>query len=411
MNKTGMLRTVLGLAAIAGMTTGIGCGGRGAYTREGTSLAKEKMNVIKSATEWDMARQAFLAGDLDKALRKIDVSLGINPGVAKSHVLRGRILLEMGEMGLAQQSLQTALATDPDHIEGHYYMGIVAERLAKTQDAFDHYNRAAELDEYNDQYAVAAAEMLIDMNRYSEASDYLHATPSFNHSAGVRQTLGHLARLQGNLPQAVAEFRSSQLLAPDDLGILEDLTRAQFDSGAFADSAYGFSTLLSRTETSDRRDLKRLYADCLIRINRPMEARKIYKDLTSSAEGASDVDAWIGLGNVSYAVGDFTSVRHAATRAVALAPTRKDGYVLWSLLHRNQGNMEASIKSLRDAIARDQSDPMLHTMLALGLMELNRPTEARQALAQALTIDPANISAATVMSLIDEAVAGVETDR
>ncbi len=411
MQKSDMMRTILGLVAIAGMTASLGCGGTGAYTREGTSLAKEKMNVIKSATEWEMARQAFLAGDLDKALRKVDVSIGINPSVAKSHVLRGRILLEMGEIGQAQRSLETAIATDPNHVEAHYYMGIVSERLAHTQEAFDHYDQAATLDEYNDQYAVAAAEMLIDMNRYDDASAYLHATPTHGHSAGVRQTLGHLARLQGDLSTAVTEFRSAQLLAPDDTGILEDLTRAQFDTGAFADASYGFSQLLERPETADRRDLQRMYADCLIRIDRPMEARKIYKELTSSAAGASDVEAWIGLGNVSYTVGDFATVRHAATRTVALAPNRKDGYVLWSLLHRNQGNMEASVKSLRDAIVRDPQDPMLHTMLALGLVELNRPSEARIALTQALTLDPTNISAATVMSLIDEAVAGVETDR
>jgi len=411
MNMKIASRTVLGLVAAAGIVTSTGCGGRGAYTREGTSLAKEKMNVIKSATEWEMSRQAFFAGDLKKALKKVDISISINPGVAKSHVLRGRIMLEMGEIGQGVRALETAMAIDPDNVDANYYMGIASERLAQLEDAFTYYDKASQLDEYSDQYAVAAAEMLMDLKRYDEAKAYLEATPSHDHSAGVRQTLGHLARLRGDLPAAVIEFKSAQLLAPDDSGILEDLTSAQYDSGNYADAAYGFATLLTRKETSDRRDLKATYAKCLIKLDRPTEARKLYKELTEGNEGASNVEAWIGLGNVSYTVGDFTTVRQAATRVVALAPDQKDGYLLWAVLHRSKGNIEASIKSLNDAIARDPEDPILHTMVALGLLELNETTKARDALSKALALDPNNKSAAAVMTMINQKVASVPTSK
>ncbi len=409
MNKKIALRTLLGLVATAGIVTTTGCGGRGAYTREGTSLAKEKMNIIKSATEWEMARQAFFAGDLEKALKKVDLSISINPGIAKSHVLRGRVMLEKGEIGHGVRSLETALAIEPDNVDANYYMGIASERLVQLEDAFTYYDKASQLDEYSDQYAVAAAEMLMDLKRYDEAKTYLETTASHDHSAGIRQTLGHLARLQGDLPAAVNEFKSAQLLAPDDLGILEDLTSAQYDSGNYADAAYGFATLLTRKETSDRRDLKSNYAKCLIKLDRPMEARKLYKELTQGNQGASNIEAWIGLGNVSYTVGDFTTVRQAATRVVALAPSRKDGYLLWAVLHRNKGNIEASIRSLNDAIERDPADPLLHTMIALGLLELNKTTQARAALSKALALDPDNKSAATVMSMINQKVTSVPT--
>jgi tetratricopeptide (TPR) repeat protein len=411
MNTKIAMRTVLGLVASAGIVASTGCGGRGAYTREGTSLAKEKMNVIKSATEWDMARQAFFAGDLQKALKKVDVSISINPGVAKSHVLRGRIMLEKGEIGHGVRALETALAIDPDNVDANYYMGIASERLAQLEEAFTYYDKASQLDEYSDQYAVAAAEMLMDLKRYDQAKAYLEQTATHDHSAGVRQTLGHLARLLGDLPAAVTEFKSAQLLAPDDPGILEDLTSAQYDSGSYADAAYGYATLLTRKETSDRRDLKATYAKCLIKLDRPMEARKLYKELTQGDRGASHVEAWIGLGNVSYTVGDFTTVKQAATRVVALAPNQKEGYLLWAILHRNKGNIEASINSLNDAIARDPADPILHTMVALGLLELNRTTQARAALGKALALDPDNQSAATVMTMINQKVASVPTSK
>lgn len=402
-----VMRSALVIAAVVGMSASLGCGGKGQYTKEHTSLAKEKMNVIKSATEWEMGRQAFFAGDLDKALKKVDMSISINPGVTKTQVLRGRIMLEKGEIGHAVRSFETALAIAPDDVDANYYMGIAQERLTKLDKAFEYYDHAAEFDEYNDQYAVAAAEMLIDMDKYDQAEAYLRQSPTFDHSAGVHQTLGHIARLRNDLPRAVTEFRSAQLLAPDDTGILEDLTRAQYDNGKFGDAAYGFATLLTRTECEDRRDLKHMYADCLVKLNRPLEARKYYQELTNDTQGASSLDAWIGLGNISYTVGDFTTVRQAATRVVALAPEQKDGYVLWALLHRHNGNIEASISSLGDAIARDPHDPLLHTMTALAYMELAKPVEARGALTQALAIDPGNQAATTVMKMIDQSVAAV----
>src|SRR6056297_2393297 len=82
-----------------------GCAGQGNYTREGVSMAKERMSFLKSATEWELARQAFLAGDLEKALRKVEVSLAINDTVVKSHVLKRRILIEMGDLGSALKTL------------------------------------------------------------------------------------------------------------------------------------------------------------------------------------------------------------------------------------------------------------------------------------------------------------------
>ncbi len=410
MRWTQNFRVALGLIAIAGTIGLSGCG-QGSYTREGSSLAKEKMNMMKSATEWEMARQAFFAGDLDKALRKVDVSLGMNPNVAKSHVLKGRILLEQGEVGLAVRSFNTALAIQPDFVDAHYYIGIAAERLNRHQDAFDHYARAAALDEYNDQYPMAAAEMLIDMGRLDEARTYLEGCATLEDSPGIRQTLGHIARLRGDMPAAVNYFQSAQLLAPDDQGILEDLTRAQFAVGRFADAEYSLSTLLQKADYTQRRDLQRLRAECLIQLNRTGEARQLYLELTGTGEGVKDLDSWIGLGEVSHKVGDFATLRKAATRVVSLAPERQEGYVLWSLWHRQQGNQEATLRSIDDAIRRNTENPLLFTMRAMTLIELNRGSEARQALTTALKLDPKHAPSLAVLSNLDNRVAGVSTEQ
>src|SRR5215510_7122057 len=116
-----------------------GCAGQSGYTAEHASRAKERMLEIKAATEWETARQAFLAGDLDKALKSVDRSLAINNNVCKSHVLRGRIMMEKGEIDEALKALTKAGALDPSQPDPPYYLGIAFERIMQPDKALENY--------------------------------------------------------------------------------------------------------------------------------------------------------------------------------------------------------------------------------------------------------------------------------
>mgnify|MGYP003571170235 CR=1 FL=1 len=385
----------IGTYALAGAALGLvglvtGCAGNGGYTSEHASLAKQKMSVMKAATEWDMARQAFLAGDLEKAIDKIDESMAYNDQVPKSHVLKGRILLEQGDIGGAIESLRTAEALDPQFVDAHYYLGVVHERLGELEKALTHYRLASEYDGYNPDYAVAAAEMLVDMGRLGEARSYLEGGPSFEHHAGVRQTLGHIALIEGNPQEAVALFAEARLLAPSDDVVLEDLIRAQVATNNFREAEFNLSTLLSDEENAARRDLQHMRAQCLMALDRPVEARKIYYDLTKGQAGQADIEAWVGLGNVSYVLSDGRSLRRAASRVVALAPDRHEGYSLTALWFRSQGDNQSALESARDAVAAAPRDASVLAFEGMLLMEMGRLGEARESLASATSLEPGN---------------------
>ena len=82
------------------------------------------------------------------------------------------------------------------------------------------FKKAAELDQSNAQYPIAVAEVLVDLDRIQEADAYLAGLgQNFEHSAGIRQTRGHLANMLGRDDDAVEFFRAAQLLAPDDNAI------------------------------------------------------------------------------------------------------------------------------------------------------------------------------------------------
>lgn len=376
-----------GLAAMV-LLGPVGCSGQGNYTREGASVAKERMNAMKSATEWEMARQAFVAGDLEKALRKVDASLALNQNVVKSHVLRARIMIEKGELGQSLRSLHTAITLDPQDADAHYYLGVTFERLNRPEDAAEHFMTASEVDDYNPGHAVAAAEMLVDMNRTEEARQYLLGLPATEDNAGIRQMLGHIALIQGDPESAVRFFSQARLLAPDDQAIQEDLIRAQMQVGEYAAAELNIAAMRKGKVNATRRDLMQLHAEALMGVNRPVEARALYQELLADPNMVSDVQAWIGLGNASYLVGDQRTLRRAASRVVALAPTSFEGYALWALCHRRDGQFDKALASIDQAITRAPEDPSFHALRAMILADMDRTGEAVQAARRAAQLDP-----------------------
>jgi tetratricopeptide (TPR) repeat protein len=369
-------------AALAG-----GCSGHGRYTREHINAAQEKMSVLKAGTEWQQAHQAFLAGDLEKALRSVDASLSINDTVVKSHVLRGRILMEMGDVGAGLSSLLTAEALDPNDVDAQYFLGIAHERLLEREKAVAHYKKACELDGYNPSYGVAAAEMLMDMERFDEAEAWLTSGPNFQHSAGVKQALGHIAMIRGDARAAADFFGDAALLAPDDDAIAEDLVRAQIRAESYVEAEQILARLLRSPDNAERRDLLQMRARCLAAIDRPVEARDIYQKLLSMQDGTNDVDAWIGVGKTSMTVGDDRTARRAAARVVSLAPNRPEGYAIWASWHRENGDLDKALSSAERAVTAAPNDPAMHALRGVVLSDMGRIADADNAFRAAARLD------------------------
>lgn len=382
------------LLAAAGL--GCGGGGHGKSTQAHLSSAQQKMSIMKSATEWDMARQSFLAGDLPKALKYVDHSVELNGSVPKSHVLRGRILMEMGDMEGAIGSLKTAESLDPQNIDAHYFLGVAHERIGNTAEAGRRYTRASELDPSRPMYAIAAAEMMIDQGQVDQAEKFLVARKAdFEYSAGVRQTLGHIALLRGDGETAVSLFTEARFMAPEDASVLEDLARAEVATGRYAEAEYNLAQLLKKDEYKARPDLRHMRARCLVELDRPVEARDTLVAITESEQGAKDVEAWIQLGHVSYVINDQARLRTSASRAIALSPNRPEGYTLLALYQRNRGDLEGALSSLDKACqfrGEDTSPLVLKALVARKLEQFDVARDALQ-MASAESPDDTNIQA------------------
>jgi Flp pilus assembly protein TadD len=381
-----------------------GCRGHGKYTQAGVNAAQERVSQMKSANEYQMAHQQYLAGELDKALKSVDNSISMTPKVVKCHVLRGRILIEKAELELARDSLLTAEELDPACVDAQYFLGIIHERFSQPEHAMVRYWKAAELDKTNAQYVIATAEMLIQLDRLDDAEEFLdQRREQLQFNAAVRQCLGHIAMLRADYKAGGRLMREAMLLAPDDISIQEDLARAQVACAEYADAEFNLRRLLENEKLKDRRDLKHLHARCLIALDRPVEARTILLELTadSASTGADDVNAWIDLGHVAYILDDKARAREAAARVLAIAPQRYEGHFLRALQLRRAGDLPGAVKALEHAVALSGNDCQPLLLLSLIQQELGQPDAARQTLSAIIALDPKNDKAQRLLAAID----------
>lgn len=389
---------ILGLALAMTLSA---CTGQGQHNAEFAEQATKRMDQLKSGTQWSLAQQQFLAGDFTKALRTVDSSIVLNAEVPKAHILRGRILMEMGRLEPARDSFieaeRLAIAAGeknvPEHAQAEYYLGVVHERFNEPQKAYDRYSKALELDPTNAQPLVAAGEMLVQLKRLDDAESLLNSqSANFEYNAAIKQLLGQISMLRGNPEKAAEYFNQATILAPGEQTVSEDLVRAQMECGKFGEAEMNLRRMVEaaeRRKDEPRRDLLHLRAKCLMSMNRQIEARDVLLKLTGDTEGSADVPAWLELCQVSAALNDLGRLRSSSARLIALAPEEPEGYLFRAVWNQRFGKASAALADVNTALSKGESAEA-YALKGILLKDLGKVKESAAALARATELDPSN---------------------
>lgn len=118
---------------------------------EAISLCDEALEISLSAEEQvDALMLKFDAllgkGDREGAARVLG-DLPEGPYEAANYeFLIGRAYYDVGQTEAAEQHLRAAIATEPEHADAHYYLGILADDRGELAQAVEHYSLVRELD-------------------------------------------------------------------------------------------------------------------------------------------------------------------------------------------------------------------------------------------------------------------------
>ena len=186
--------------------------------------------------------------NFEKSRYTVDEALKLNPKDANLHILSAKLGIEQGELELAERELATARVLDPKNAEADYLSGVICQRWQKPDAAAEFYEIACEKNPAELAYVLARAEMLVAMDRRSDAITMLQEKCTyFEHSATIRDALGELLVQDGQHALAVETLQEASVLAADDLSIREHLAMACFVNNDYRDAADLFTPADARS--------------------------------------------------------------------------------------------------------------------------------------------------------------------
>src|SRR6478609_5594527 len=135
--------------------------------------SKQKLTTqwqgARAGVQYTLAKQEYEAGDVDGARKSCDQALKLNPKLAPALILSAKLSIEKGQLDRADQSLNEAREIEPKNPEPDYYSGIVYQRWQKSEKALEFYTHASEKAPNEPAYLLARAELLVSLDKSSEA--------------------------------------------------------------------------------------------------------------------------------------------------------------------------------------------------------------------------------------------------
>lgn len=358
--------------------------------------ADARFRRTTSIVNFDQAKQAFEAGELDKARKEIESALARSNKEAKYWSLLGRIEMESKRLEKAIEAFGKAIECDPMLAEPYYYRGIVYQRWNNNTKAIADYAKAAELAPDRIAYLLAAAEIMVADRKLDDARALLLPKLAyFEHNAAMHELLGDISSLSGDPAAAARSYERAILIDPEAPMIAEKIMSAQFNAGEWQGCLESvrrerakFSAAADGLRPALPVEVYRYEGRSLAMLGRLTEARTVFADQVRAFP--EDTDGWADLATASLETGDLDRAEIAAERLIALSADGADGYALRGMVASARGDAEGSVRWYEQACERDAKRIDLKVALGLALQAAGNPAEASRLLAEALKQDPEN---------------------
>jgi protein O-GlcNAc transferase len=304
-------------------------------------------------------------------------ALAVEPR-ARSYVLLGRALVELGDTQEALASFDRAVACESEHADAHGNRGDVLAQLGRLEEAIESYRRAISIEPGALANWCNLGAVQAELGRHAEALTSYERTialePTFVEGHVIR---GNLLRIMGRDEDALAGYERALAAAPDDI-----------------------SALTGR-------------ADVLVALKRPEQALASLDRVLSL--NPSDAGALSNRGFLLQSLGRHDEALASLDRALAIDPGHAGALINRGALLAEFGRHGEAIASYDRAVAVSPADVKAHGNRSKTLLALNRYDDALASTERALAIDPAHVESLYTRGMVlgrlyrhDEAIAAFE---
>lgn len=311
-------------------------------------------------------------------------------GRVETLLAEGIAALERGDEGAARSAFERALASEPDNVAAHTYLGALDDRAGDLNGAERHFSAAA------------------------IASPFL---PS------VRNNHGAVLLRLGRRQQAAAQFEVSLRLDPRQPSALVNLAQIRFDAGSEDDLRAALDLFERAIAIAPDTEVARAALVIALRLGDKARAATAYRAYAEQLKGATggtlpapparaelgralleaglageaieeltaaivfdsaNVDAVVALGRAHLALKDIRAAGRVLESAVARGLDRAPVYAALADVYEAGGYIENAIPAMRLAIARDPANEAYHVRYGVLLVDTRAPAAAAIRLQEAV---------------------------
>lgn len=390
------MRKLIGITIFLAVLTGCA-----SSVQEAKVEAYQRWNQARAQVLYGVAVEHFKVGQLDLAGAKATESLALDDKYAQARILLGKVYIEQGNYSLAVRELEAVHRHAPRSPEVNYLLGVAHEKAKRLDEALKCYRLAHALDTANLSPVMAAAEVLVAMERVREAQVYVESYLRLAETEpGMYELAGRLAMMRKQYELAGRYYEHALDLNSRNVRYHEALGKAQFFAGQYDRARETLRDLAQRKDYDPPAWVHTMLGDCCVALGRLHQARDAY--LRAAKLQPADAGLLANVAKVALALKDEDRAILAARQSLHLSPGRLDATLLlgYALLRRNQG--AEAVRVLAGARDAHRRSVTLWCLLGRAHGQSGDPAEARRCYATALQLEPGHPLARELLAASDD---------
>lgn len=349
--------------------------------------SNNQWNQARASIYLGLAKQQYESGDFDRSRQTVNQALGMEPKDVPSLLLSAKLWIEAGQLEAAERQLEQVRTIDAKSAEADYLSGIVYQRWQMPAEALAHYTAASDKAPAELAYIMARAEMLVTLDRQSEALTLLQSKAQyFEHSAALRDAIGQLLVDTHKYADAVDMLRQASILADDDLAIKERLGLAMYYAKQYRDAVDVLAALVAKPEYASRADVMMAIGDCDLQLGKYHDAMNWFQSAGQANPNSAEV--WRKATQTALEMNDVHLAQITVSKALALDAQNGQTQLMLGYVRLRENRMQDALKAFITANTLDPNDALSITMTGYVYEKTGLKNAAQACYARALQIHP-----------------------
>ena len=257
---------------------------------------------------WQEALRRLRARDYAEALAAADRAIGIRPGHAMAHHVRGGALSDLGRHAEALGAFRQAIALDPTMTYVQYRIALELNFLSLNAEALEATDAAIGMNPDDTAPLILRGAMLFDLERYEEALDAFTSVLRREQGIGqVRFNRAQILRKLGRYPEALADYDQALRLVPGLTGAREQKGITLAVAGQYDDALteFGMATATATGRSTETADV--WSAAIAWHREDPQEAHRLFEQAAGKSMGMNGRESLNMQAVVSCALGNVNA--------------------------------------------------------------------------------------------------------